>query len=533
MRGHLASEQRVRGRLAMRPLAIRQLGIGLLAWTLSVAPAWAMTLVREGPDLFATGPTVDADFLAFKQALAQPGIQRLVLVNAPGGDLWTGMQVSRMVQAAGIKTVTSGYCISACSLIFIGGRERGFGSGFPPPSTLVGIHGAHNRLTKQVDTQLMPQMYALYKMQIGERFDAEVINQALYRLDDAGGLLRLRALENNLPADRTAVFCPGGQTPPAGCTRHEGKDALTLGVVTQRETEPVTLPESMRDKPMFFGQPLGAAPEDLAERVGRLIEKHCGGSALCRDQTRPLAGRYLSQPLHRALAIGASSSSYGYVYGASDATTAMLRALSTCNFAGTLGRLCRVVAVNEHTVDELNDAVAAASRTQLQDLPEPQAAALMAEAQEPGGSAPSGLRTGAAPIGMTPARLEGITRLSTADLRKMMLGGAPPVLIDVAAGGPMLPGALNLVNAGLAYDETPRERAFDERFRKILFAAAPDRDRPLVFYCTGVQCWASANAAMRARQAGYTQVHWYRGGQAAWQAAGLPVTPRAPVGFIY
>jgi rhodanese-related sulfurtransferase len=38
---------------------------------------------------------------------------------------------------------------------------------------------------------------------------------------------------------------------------------------------------------------------------------------------------------------------------------------------------------------------------------------------------------------------------------------------------------------------------------------------------------------MRARQAGYTQVLWYRGGQAAWQAAGLPVTPRAPVGFVY
>ena len=512
---------------------MKRLATGLLAWVLGVAPVWSMTLVREGADLFATGPTVDTDFLAFKQALAQPGIRRLVLVNAPGGDLWTGMQVARMVQAAGIKTVTSGYCISACSLIFIGGRERVFGSGFPPPSTLVGIHGAHNRLTKQVDAQVMPQMYALYKMQIGERFDAEVINQALYRLDDAGGLLRLRALENNLPANRTAVFCPGGQTPPAGCTRHEGKDAFTLGVVTQRETETVILPESMRDKPMFFGQALGAAPEDFADRVGRLIETNCGDSALCRNQTRPLAGRYLSQPQHRALAIGASSSSYGYVYGASDATTAMLRALSACNFAGSLARLCRVVAVNEHTVDEHNDAVAAASRSQLQNLPEPRADALKAELEEPGGSAPSGLRTGPAPVGMTPARLEGIQRLSTADLRKMMQGNTPPVLIDVAAGGPMLPGALNLVSAGLAYDEALRERAFDERFRKILLVAAPDRDRPLVFYCAHAQCWASANAAMRARQAGYTQVLWYRGGQAAWQAAGLPVTPRAPVGFVY
>jgi hypothetical protein len=34
---------------------------------------------------------------------------------------------------------------------------------------------------------------------------------------------------------------------------------------------------------------------------------------------------------------------------------------------------------------------------------------------------------------------------------------------------------------------------------------------------------------LRARQAGYTQVLWYRGGQ----AAGLQVTPRARVGFVY
>jgi len=58
----------------------------------------AMTLERVGSDLYATGPTVDQDFLSFKEALAKGGVQRLVLVNAPGGDLWTGMQVARMVQ---------------------------------------------------------------------------------------------------------------------------------------------------------------------------------------------------------------------------------------------------------------------------------------------------------------------------------------------------------------------------------------------------------------------------------------------------
>ena len=73
------------------------------------ANSHAMTLERVGNDLFATGPTVDQDFLQFKEALAKGGIERLILVNGPGGDLWTGMQVARMVQDAKITTVALGY----------------------------------------------------------------------------------------------------------------------------------------------------------------------------------------------------------------------------------------------------------------------------------------------------------------------------------------------------------------------------------------------------------------------------------------
>ena len=128
----------------------------------------AMKLERVNNDLYATGPTVDHDFLSFKDAFAKGGIERLILVNGPGGDLWTGMQVARMVQGAQIKTVVSGFCMSACSLIFMAGQERAFGTGHLPRVTMVGIHGAHSKDTKQVNHQAMPQMYALYKQQMGE-----------------------------------------------------------------------------------------------------------------------------------------------------------------------------------------------------------------------------------------------------------------------------------------------------------------------------------------------------------------------------
>ena len=163
--------------------------------SLWLAPhARAMTLERVGNDLYATGPTVDQDFLSFKEAFAKGGIERLILVNGPGGDLWTGMRVASIVQDANVKTVVSGFCMSACSLVFMAGRERAFGTGHLPRVTMVGIHGAHNRQTKQVDPQHMPQMYALYKRQMGAKFDSQVINQALYDIKDAAGFLRMREL---------------------------------------------------------------------------------------------------------------------------------------------------------------------------------------------------------------------------------------------------------------------------------------------------------------------------------------------------
>lgn len=51
------------------------------------------------------------------------------------------------------------------------------------------------------------------------------------------------------------------------------------------------------------------------------------------------------------------------------------------------------------------------------------------------------------------------------------------------------------------------------------------REVPLIFFCQGSYCWESYNAALRAQAAGFAHVYWYRGGLAAWQAAGFPMQP--------
>lgn len=493
----------------------------------------AMTLERVGNDLFATGPTVDQDFLQFKEAFAKGGIERLILVNGPGGDLWTGMQVARMVQSAKIKTVASGFCMSACSLIFMAGQERAFGTGSLPRVTMVGIHGAHDRDSKRVNPSLMPQMYAWYKQQMGDKFDAQVINQALYDIKEASGFLRIRELQRTQEKERTPWFCPTGQTPFDQCQQHTGKDAFSLGLVTQTDTMPLQLPDSMKVQLGFFGKSLGEPMVDMQDRAETLIEGLCKGQLLCKTIAQRTFNNYLGAKHNKAMAIGWGKTGYGVRWDVDDPGRAMLGALYQCNHAKNNPKLCRLISVNEHELMPLYDEASTQAAAMLGLLQAPAPERLQAEREEPGARTPSKLRGGQALTGMTPKALEGIQRWDTGTLVQALGQTDRPVVIDAANLGPVIPGALSFINSGMAFDDEKLEQAYNERFRHMMLAAAPDLNQAVVFYCASSECWLSVNAAMRARQLGYTQVIWYRGGMAAWMQAGLPTVGRVPVAVIY
>lgn len=91
------------------------------------------------------------------------------------------------------------------------------------------------------------------------------------------------------------------------------------------------------------------------------------------------------------------------------------------------------------------------------------------------------------------------------------------LVFDVLGAGPgqMLPMAQNAVGAaqpGSFSDQTQQQ--FGQYLEQVTQGG---KGRPMVFYCQGVQCWMSYNAALRAIHLGYTQVYWYRGGVEAWQ----------------
>lgn len=208
----------------MRPPRLAPLALVAL---LAAGGAHALTLERRGPTLFAGGE-VGNDLVRFEQALAAGRTETVVFTHSPGGDLWTALRIGRLIADRGLRTVVAGRCLSACAIMFAGGRERRFAAGLARGDAWLGLHGAHNRETHQVDPQLQPQIWAFFRQQLGERFDAALMNRALYEMDDAQAMLVVPLPPGSAPVRH----CPTARRTADSCRALPGADALSLGLLT-------------------------------------------------------------------------------------------------------------------------------------------------------------------------------------------------------------------------------------------------------------------------------------------------------------
>jgi PQQ-dependent catabolism-associated CXXCW motif protein len=125
----------------------------------------------------------------------------------------------------------------------------------------------------------------------------------------------------------------------------------------------------------------------------------------------------------------------------------------------------------------------------------------------------------------TPLIIPGATTVTTSQIMAEMKNNRRMVLIDsLADQHPMtIKGAVYLPDSG-------KFGNFNDQFQNEVANALNrlvqgHREVPLVFFCQGIRCWESYNAALRARAAGFANVFWFRGGLAAWENAGLPMQP--------
>jgi adenylate cyclase len=129
--------------------------------------------------------------------------------------------------------------------------------------------------------------------------------------------------------------------------------------------------------------------------------------------------------------------------------------------------------------------------------------------------------------GYTPTSAPGAATIHTADLAKL-IGEKKPVVLDTLTyfGGPSLPGAIGLQNAGVG--GTFNDRAQDRLRQKMQALTGGDLSKPIVAVGWNSERFDGRNLALRLVALGYTKVFWYRGGREAWEAGGLSESDLAP-----
>jgi PQQ-dependent catabolism-associated CXXCW motif protein len=148
------------------------------------------------------------------------------------------------------------------------------------------------------------------------------------------------------------------------------------------------------------------------------------------------------------------------------------------------------------------------------------------EKRDLGVRAQNTLHEGAA-HGPTPTEIPGGKLITTQELMALQQSaGQKLVLLEVLGAPQTLPNAFRAVPAaapGNFKDQT------QQQFAQVLQQLTRgDTNAPIVTYCANPECWMSYNAALRAINAGYRNVMWYRGGLEAWQRAGQPLSGGQP-----
>lgn len=129
-----------------------------------------------------------------------------------------------------------------------------------------------------------------------------------------------------------------------------------------------------------------------------------------------------------------------------------------------------------------------------------------------------GLAAGLAPHAKaaeeTPTQLEGVTIVSSDELRPLLDRGVK--VYDLRKKASYVDGHVPGAKSAASYYDSA-DSSLDTSF------LGSDKSDRIVFYSHGTTGWKSYWAAMRAVEAGYSNVMWMRGGFAEWAAGEHPV----------
>ena len=215
----------------------------LLALVLLPALAQAMELRLAGNELHLRGQVMGYEFGRFRDLLAaHREIDTVVLRDSPGGDGGTAFRIAEAIRDAGLRTVLAGRCYSACTLMFLGGKDRHFARAPQPEVMYLAFHGA---FTDDVFDPNSPsqagrlQVRAWIIQRTEGKIDREILDRFVRGERRAALLYAFDPLQFELDYGFSLYYCdgtePAGALPYKECEKLAGRDAFSLGFVNSDE----------------------------------------------------------------------------------------------------------------------------------------------------------------------------------------------------------------------------------------------------------------------------------------------------------
>jgi hypothetical protein len=231
---------------ALRLFAARRLKALAAAAAMLLAaahPCPAMGIAVVGDQIILSGPVIDDDYKAIPAALdAHPEIRTAVLRYSPGGKMRSAYRVADIFRQRRFTTGASGFCHSACAIMFLGGTVRMFTDDFPADVTEIGLHGVYN-WTGRLDAALVEQQKLkdwLIAHTEGKADPALTVRWIAISTNQ--GMIHFFRPTVASAHGTSAFFCrgptAGAVSPTAGIFTCEpvAKSALDLGIITTLAT---------------------------------------------------------------------------------------------------------------------------------------------------------------------------------------------------------------------------------------------------------------------------------------------------------
>jgi|GEM_PF-1002804 len=226
--------------------------LGVLSMEGLAPHARAMDMHVHGNQVFLSGDVVFsdgyvlADYLARLRAQGRT-IDTLVMRNSNGGSVAGGYDIGDLARRQGLKTVVSGYCISACTMMFAGGAVRAFSNlDQPNPADIgtghfLGIHGMTAGDGKSYADSSRPTPFYQYFLKAIANGNLGATDAQL--LDDAfsdHGSAYARLFDPAAGVNPSVFWCHPDCANPKQYKAYPKDDAYNTGFVTQRTPETTT-----------------------------------------------------------------------------------------------------------------------------------------------------------------------------------------------------------------------------------------------------------------------------------------------------